>query len=94
VLPGDFEADVTLFVSNDTSEYYDDDGEVAEEVHARAKRFAIYLEANTGARWDKMPIPVVIEQTFCMLQLHKINIQYKLLQLLHKRRSLLVHWLI
>ena len=68
VLPGEFEADVTLFASNDASEYYDDDGAVDEEVHTRAKRFALYLEANTGARWDKMPIPVLIEQTFCKWQ--------------------------
>jgi hypothetical protein len=30
----------------------------------RSKRFSLFLDEDTGARWDKMPIPVVIDDLF------------------------------
>src|SRR5262245_5384918 len=60
VLPGASEADVTLFSS----------GAVVANASTirRAKRIALCVEQTCGARWDEMPIPVVIEElfsTFC-----------------------------
>jgi hypothetical protein len=85
IKPGDFEMEMKFFNSATPPP------NTTDTVH-RAKRFALYLEQNAGARWDKMPIPVLFEDAFS--RLHRIYRPYEhtfFFQVTHRRPSSAAH---